>query len=54
VTVEADAYQRLVALLDEAGARYRVIDHAPEGRTELVSALRGNETARAAKCLVVM
>jgi Ala-tRNA(Pro) deacylase len=47
-------YQRLLADLDAAGARYRLIDHAPEGRTELVSALRGHDVAHAAKCLVVM
>lgn len=48
------AYDRLVGDLDAAGATYRIIDHAPEGRTELVSALRGNEIAHAAKCLIVM
>ncbi|MEO3871668.1 YbaK/prolyl-tRNA synthetase associated domain-containing protein [Nonomuraea sp. B12E4] len=47
-------YERLIADLDGAGARYRLIDHAPEGRTELVSALRGHDVAQAAKCLVVM
>lgn len=49
-----DAYQRLISLLDAEGARYRIIDHAPEGRTEVVSAYRGNPLAAAAKCLVVM
>ncbi|MFE5238971.1 MULTISPECIES: YbaK/EbsC family protein [unclassified Streptomyces] len=49
-----DAYLRLVSLLDEHGARYRVIDHTPEGRTEEVSRLRGNPVEQAAKCLVVM
>jgi Ala-tRNA(Pro) deacylase len=43
-----------VAQLDAGHARYRLIDHAPEGRTELVSALRGNDLAAAAKCMVVM
>jgi Ala-tRNA(Pro) deacylase len=47
-------YDRLIELLDAKGARYRVIDHKPEGRTELVSAMRGNDLARAAKCIVVM
>lgn len=51
---EADAYQRLLRFLDEGGARYRVIDHAPEGRTDVVSALRGNPIAAAAKCMVLM
>jgi len=36
------------------GARYRLIDHAPEGRTELVSAFRGHDVAHAAKCPIVM
>lgn len=49
-----DAYSRLIADLDAAGARYRLIEHQPEGRTDLVSALRGNDLAHAAKCLVVM
>ena len=49
-----DAYQRLVGDLDAAGARYRFIDHAPEGSTEAVSALRGHAVAQAAKCLIVM
>lgn len=50
----SDLYERLLADLDAAGARYRLIEHEPEGRTELVSAMRGNEVAHAAKCLVVM
>jgi Ala-tRNA(Pro) deacylase len=49
-----DAYQRLMSWLDEAGARYRVIEHPPEGRTDVVSAYRGNPVACAAKCIVVM
>lgn len=52
--VAGDAYARLIADLDRAGARYRVIDHPPEGRTDLVSALRGHDVAHAAKCLVIM
>ena len=43
-----DTYARLIALLDEHHATYRLIDHAPEGRTEIVSALRGNTLAQAA------
>jgi Ala-tRNA(Pro) deacylase len=49
-----DAYQRLISMLDTAGARYRVLDHVPEGRTEVVSAYRGHPVACAAKCLIVM
>ncbi|HEX8244919.1 MAG TPA: YbaK/EbsC family protein [Longimicrobium sp.] len=49
-----DAYERLIALLDGHGAAYRLIEHAPEGRTEVVSPLRGNPLAAAAKCIVLM
>src|SRR3954453_2948476 len=49
-----DLYERLVTSLDAGGARYRLIDHAPEGRTDLASALRGHDVALAAKGLVVM
>ena len=47
-------YDRLLSTLDDAGARYRVIEHEPEGRTEVVSRYRGNALAAAAKCIVVM
>ncbi|MFE0106049.1 YbaK/EbsC family protein [Streptomyces sp. NPDC059009] len=47
-------YTKLIGLLDEHGATYRVIEHAPQGATEEVSALRGNTLAQAAKCIVVM
>src|SRR5579863_721713 len=51
---QMDTYERLVALLDARDARYRLIDHPAEGRTELVSAMRGHSVAQAAKCIVVM
>jgi len=44
----------LIALLDENKAQYRLIDHPPEGRTELVSQMRGNRVEQAAKCIVIM
>jgi Ala-tRNA(Pro) deacylase len=50
----ADVYARLIAELDAAGASYRLIEHAPEGRTEAVSALRGHALASAAKCLILL
>jgi Ala-tRNA(Pro) deacylase len=49
-----DVYDRLIADLDASGARYRLIEHAPEGRTEVVSALRGHALASAAKCLILL
>jgi Ala-tRNA(Pro) deacylase len=49
-----DAYSRLIDLLDQHKAQYRLIDHIPEGRTEIVSQLRGNSLSQAAKCIVLM
>jgi Ala-tRNA(Pro) deacylase len=49
-----DLYERLITMLDGATAEYRIIEHPPEGRTEAVSAYRGNAIECAAKCLVVM
>ena len=49
-----DTYSRLIAILDEHGAQYRLIDHEPEGRTEIVSAMRGNTLGQAAKCIILM
>ncbi len=51
---DQDLYTHLLAWLDEQGAPYRLIDHAPEGRTELVSAIRGNALSQAAKCIVLL
>ena len=49
-----DSCTKLIKFLDENGAQYRLIDHEPEGRTEIVSPMRGNELSQAAKCIVVM
>src|SRR5512146_3231914 len=51
---QEDMYTRLIAWLDEQGVPYRLIDHAPEGRTEVVSPMRGNALHQAAKCIVLM
>lgn len=47
-------YTQLITLLDQQGIAYRLIDHEPEGRTELVSAMRGNALSQAAKCIILM
>jgi Ala-tRNA(Pro) deacylase len=47
-------YRRLIAVLEQHQARFRLIDHAPEGRTDVVSRMRGNALERAAKCLVLL
>ncbi|MBE0669931.1 MAG: YbaK/prolyl-tRNA synthetase associated domain-containing protein [Anaerolineales bacterium] len=49
-----DIYQKLISLLNETNARYRVVEHAPEGQTELVSHMRGNLLSQAVKSLVVL
>jgi len=51
---QGDTYTQLINLLDQHGAQYRLIDHAPEGRTEIVSPMRGNALSQAAKCIVLM
>jgi Ala-tRNA(Pro) deacylase len=53
-TFSEDTYERLIALLDQHAVQYRLIEHAPEGRTELVSAMRGNTLSQAAKCIILM
>ncbi|WP_405390016.1 YbaK/prolyl-tRNA synthetase associated domain-containing protein [Streptomyces sp. NBC_01102] len=50
---DGTAYLRLRRLADLHGAAYRLIAHAPEGRTEAASALRGHALAQSAKSLVV-
>jgi len=50
----SDTYERLITLLDGHKAFYRLIDHAPEGQTDKVSALRGHPVAAAAKCIVLI
>jgi Ala-tRNA(Pro) deacylase len=49
-----DTYTHLIAWLDAQQVPYRLIDHPPEGRTEVVSPMRGNALAQAAKCIVLM
>ncbi|MFE0579963.1 MULTISPECIES: YbaK/EbsC family protein [unclassified Streptomyces] len=46
-------YRTLLDLLDLHQARYRLIDHPAEGRTDLASVLRGHPLEQAAKCIIV-
>jgi Ala-tRNA(Pro) deacylase len=52
--VDQDTYARLLDLLDREGAVYRLISHEPEGRTDVVSPMRGHPVREAAKCMVVL
>jgi len=51
--VAADVFDRIVAMLGEAKARFRVIEHEPEGRSDKISAIRGNRPDQAAKAMVL-
>ncbi len=45
-------HERLIALLDEHNATYRVVEHAHEGRSEEISKIRGNDPHQAMKAIV--
>jgi Ala-tRNA(Pro) deacylase len=51
---EKDTYARLIELLDDHKATYHLIDHEAEGRTDIVSKMRGHNVSEAAKCIIVM
>jgi Ala-tRNA(Pro) deacylase len=48
-----DVHQQLCDLLDQAGAMYRVIEHEPEGRTEIIAQIRGNRIEQSIKSIVI-
>ena len=48
-----DIHEQLRALLDKEGADYRVIEHEPEGRTEMIAKIRGNRIEQSIKSIVV-
>lgn len=49
----SDVFERLIGLLGEAGAKFRIIEHDAEGRSEKISAIRGNRPGQAAKAMVL-
>jgi len=51
--VAFDVFDRLVALLTEAKANFRIIEHEAEGRSEKISVIRGNRPGQAAKAMVL-
>jgi Ala-tRNA(Pro) deacylase len=51
--VAAEVFDQLVALLGAAKAKFRVIEHEAEGRSEAISAIRGNRPEQAAKAMVL-
>ncbi len=49
----SDIHEQLRALLDKEGAAYRVIEHAAEGRTELIAQIRGNRIEQSVKSMTL-
>jgi Ala-tRNA(Pro) deacylase len=49
----ADIHEQLRSLLDREGASYRVIEHEPEGRTEVIAKIRGNKIQQSIKSMVL-
>jgi Ala-tRNA(Pro) deacylase len=44
-------FNNLVALLEANHARFRIVEHPAEGRSELVARLRGTQTSQGAKAM---
>ena len=49
----SDIHEQLRALLDNEGAVYRVIEHEPEGRTEIIAKIRGNRIEQSVKSMTL-
>lgn len=49
----SDVHEQLRALLDRESASYRVIEHEPEGRTEVIARIRGNRIEQSIKSMVL-
>jgi Ala-tRNA(Pro) deacylase len=49
----SDVHRQLCSLLDQQGAVYRLIEHEPEGRTEVIAKIRGNKIEQSIKSIVV-
>jgi Ala-tRNA(Pro) deacylase len=48
-----DVHQQLCDLLEREGAIHRVVEHEPEGRTEIIARIRGNRIEQSIKSIVV-
>jgi Ala-tRNA(Pro) deacylase len=48
-----DTHEQLRALLDQEEATYRLIEHEPEGRTEVIAKIRGNKIEQSIKSMVL-
>ena len=48
-----DIHKQLCDLLDRERATYRVIEHEPEGHTEVIAQIRGNRIQQSIKSIVI-
>ena len=48
-----DIHKQLCDLLDREGATYRIIEHEPEGHTEIIAKIRGNRIEQSVKSIVL-
>ena len=48
-----DVHKLLVELLERERANFRVIEHQPEGRTEVIAKIRGNRIEQSIKSIVL-
>jgi Ala-tRNA(Pro) deacylase len=51
---ELPIFERLVSLLTQQKADFRIVEHEPEGRSDKIAEIRGNEPKQGAKALVTM
>ena len=51
--IENDIHQQLRDLLDREHASYRIVEHPPEGHTEMIARIRGNRIEQSVKSIVV-
>jgi Ala-tRNA(Pro) deacylase len=49
----SDVHERLRSLLESEGGTCRVIEHEPEGRTEVIAKIRGNRIEQSIKSMVL-
>lgn len=49
-----NVHEKLIDLLDEKNAVYRICEHTAEGRSEHIAKIRGNAPQQAMKAIVVM
>jgi Ala-tRNA(Pro) deacylase len=49
----SDSHARLIAHLEAMRARFRVVEHQPEGRSEAIAIIRGNHPSQALKAMVI-